>query len=81
MKKIITDIERESGFVARDPEFLPETTELDQYLEHVTQFLNTGEFVGVNYEDRVEFLKANGYAVTRANLIDSSLSVKPPKEK
>lgn len=80
MKKIITDIEIKSGFVARDPKSLPDIDKVDEFVEHVIPLLNTGEFVGVNYDDRVEFLKANGYEVTRENLIDGSLSVKQVEE-
>lgn len=80
MKNIISEIEMKTGFVARDPELLPDTTDPEEFFEHIQPLINTGEFVGVNYEDRVEWLQANGHKVTRANLIDSTLSVKPQPE-
>jgi hypothetical protein len=33
---------------------------------------------GVNFNDREKFLRDNGYEITRANLIDSSLSAIDP---
>lgn len=36
---------------------------------------------GVNWTDRTKFLENNGYAVNRKNMVDSSLSAKPPKKK
>lgn len=35
------------------------------------------EVVGVHHEDRVKFLKDNGYAVTRENMVNSELSAQP----
>lgn len=75
-KDIVTDIEIESGFVARDPKSLPKITDLEKFIEYAIPLSITGEMVGVNYPDRVEWLEANGYEVTRENLIDASLSVK-----
>ena len=41
---------------------------------------NLGEFIGVNYKDRVVFLKGNGHEVNRENLINNLLSAKPVEE-
>lgn len=79
MSKPITDIEIKTGIVARDAKDLPKTTHEQEYIEYALQFLGSGEFVGVNYPDRVEFLETNGYELTRENLVDASLSVKQEK--
>jgi hypothetical protein len=36
-----------------------------------------GQFVGVSYEDRIQFLNDNDYEVTRENIVNADLSVKP----
>lgn len=38
---------------------------------------NINDFTGVNYKDRVAFLKANKYPLTRGNLINADLSSIP----
>lgn len=43
--------------------------------------LKMHERIGVDHENRVKFLKANGYAVTRENMVNSELSVVPKKTK
>lgn len=78
-KDNITDIEKKSGFIARNKKSLPKTTDIDEFIKQVIPGIDSGEFIGVMYADRVEFLEANGYEVTRANLIDASLSVKQPE--
>lgn len=78
--QIITDIEKASGFIARNKKSLPKKiNNVDEFIDYVIPRLNNGEFVGVNYKDRVQWLEANGYEVTRAHLIDASLSTKQPE--
>ncbi len=36
--------------------------------------------LGVNHEDREQFLKDNGYELSRENLVDASLSAVPKPE-
>ena len=79
--EIVTKLEKESGIIARDPnKKLPADVKTPEQLQ-AYYFENANDFDLVDYEPRVEFLEANGYKVTRENLIDSSLSVKPPKKK
>lgn len=39
------------------------------------------ERLGVDHDSRVKFLKANGYEVTRENMVNADLSVLPKKTK
>lgn len=78
-KEIITEVEIKSGFVARNKKLLPKTTDVDEFMEYVIPRIDTAEFIGVNYKDRVEWLEANGYELTRANLINPNLSTKQPE--
>lgn len=75
-KEVITKLERETGFVAIDPKDIPSTEDSGEFMQHALK----GRFVGVNYEDRVKFLKANGYEVTRENLVNRELSVRQEEE-
>ena len=74
----ITDMEKKAGMVARDKRMLPKTKDLGEFMQYVDE--HRGNFVGVMFTDRVAFLEANDYEVTRANLIDGELSAQPPKE-
>lgn len=69
-KEIITRLEKESGFVAPDEKLLPDISDKEKFIDYA---LKNG-FIGVNYDDRVKFLEANDYKITRANLIDRELS-------
>jgi len=75
----ITKLEKDAGFVAIDPKKLPKVDTVEEFMQHY--FEHPNDFAGVDYEQRVKFLKDNGYKLTRANLIDPSLSVIPPKKK
>lgn len=73
--KTIGEWERELGRLFTQysgDELLTEITET-QALE----LLQLPTTIGVNWDDRIEFLTNNGYPITRANLVDSSLSTKP----
>lgn len=78
-KDIITPFEKQTGFVSKDPKRAATFKTVEEMQEDIP--LNSNEYVGVNYDDRVKFLKANGYDVTRKNLIDGTLSAKPPKSR
>lgn len=71
MKKIITDLEKQTGLVAHDPERTKDFKEVEQISDDY--FNNPGEYTAVNYDDRVEFLELSGYEITRENLINASL--------
>ena len=77
MKKTFNEWEKDKGAFAID-----ETKyDLNQQLteEEFLQLHAEGEgnFRGVSYDDRVKFLEDNDYPVTRENLLDPNLSVKP----
>lgn len=77
-KKLLTDIEISTGFVAIDPKDLPKTKDEAEFIAFAKENLHL--FTGVQYDDRIAFLKANDYELTRENLINPHLSSKPPKE-
>lgn len=71
-KKIVAEWEKELGqFLNGDVAGNKQVTQ-DEFIE-LTQEQG---FIGVNYELRVEWLKENGYDVTRENLTNSDLSVR-----
>lgn len=77
--KTIEQHERERNLMARDRKKYPADKKLtdDEFTEIFTGDINN--FVGVNHEDRIEFLKTNGYPVTHENMIDSELSAQLPE--
>lgn len=81
--KAIKTWEKERGIiiVADDIDLDKRVTE-DEINELITTKLNEGggQIVGVNHEDRTQFLKENGYEVTRENLINGNLSRKEAAE-
>ncbi|CAB4152049.1 hypothetical protein UFOVP585_49 [uncultured Caudovirales phage] len=76
VKKTFEEWEIVRGMYASDLE--RHKTDNDITLEEFTKIVedNMSEFVGVHLEDRLEFLKANGYETTRENLINADLSVR-----
>lgn len=76
-KKLLTDIEIATGFVAIDPKDLPKIKDEAEFVKYAKENLHL--FTGVQYDDRIAFLKANDYELTRENLINPELSAKPPK--
>lgn len=77
MSKTLAELEKERGFIAVDAT----AEELDKPVgdKKLIAMHLEGATVAVNHDHRVEFLKANGYEVTRENMVDSSLSAKPKK--
>lgn len=69
-KKTIKDWELEKGFIVRGAQPMTKLTE--QEFDDIP----AGEKVGVNHKDRVQFLKDNGYEVTRENMINVDLGAK-----
>lgn len=69
-KKTIEELEIEKGYVILGDVDLKEKLTDEEFIS----LAETNGFHGVNFEDRIKFLKDNGYEVTRENLIDSSLS-------
>ena len=78
MSDKITEQEKQAGVIAFHQGNLPKVKDADALFAHARK--HTNEFGFVNYRDRVEFLEANGYELTRENFIDSNLSVKDPEE-
>jgi len=72
--KTIKELEIAYGVVVKDIKVDPNT---NITVEEFEELILTGKTVGVNHEDRVNFLQDNGYKVTRENLIDPELSAKP----
>lgn len=74
IKRKLSEWEKEKGFVAisLDPNKVMSEEEVNE--------VSRGDVRGVNHKDRVEFLTANGYKITRENLIDTSLESVPKAE-
>lgn len=72
--KKVVDWEREKQQMVKDlgKHDLAQDTEIteDQFMELIL----AEETAPVFFEDRIKFLKENSYDVTRANMLDSSLS-------
>lgn len=49
-------------------------------LDDFREVVKSGKFIGVDHEQREQFLKENGYEVNRENLIDTSLSTKQKED-
>lgn len=73
---VITEFEKQAGVVALDEKLLPKVKTFEEFAKYVDE--HRGDFHGVMYDDRVAFLEANDYEVTRENLINWELSHKPP---
>lgn len=80
MKKTFEKWEIERGMFAKDLSLFNSSKEitLEEFNDITSNNLNV--IVGVNYKDRVQFLRANGYEVNRENLMNSELSAKPVEE-
>lgn len=74
-KKLITTLEKERGllFLGKIDEKKKLTD--DEFDELLSE--NTNNFVGVDHEGRTKFLEDNGYEITRENMVDSTLGVRP----
>lgn len=73
-KKKLTEWEREKGVLIKTAtgNALTELLTEEEFTKYITE--NFHNICGVNWTDRIEFLKQHGYEVTRANITDSSLS-------
>lgn len=69
-KKTIKDWEQEKGVIVRGAQPLTKLTEQE------FNDIPDGEKTGVNHKDRIQFLKDNGYEVTRENMINTELGAK-----
>lgn len=74
--KKIEQYEREYNLVLSDVKDPSQKVSESEFKEMVS----TLKFVGVDFEQREQFLKDNGYDVTRENLIDPTLSVKQKED-
>lgn len=75
---MISKLEKEAGIVAIEAARVEKFTSKE---ELVTDMLaNRDSYIPVNYDDRIKFLKDNGYELTRENLVDPSLSAKPAED-
>lgn len=78
-KKTFSEWEKISNMFALKPsKYGSKTMTREEFDSFVMADL--GSFQGVQYEDRVKFLKDNGHEVTRENLLASELSAKPQEE-
>lgn len=73
-KDLYTKHEEQYGIVFDIP--YKEASKLSD--DEAFELFKEGEGIGVSFEDRIKFLEDNGYEVTRENLVDPSLSTKPP---
>lgn len=71
--KTIGQHEKERNLLARDRKKYPAEKHLtdDEFTEMFTSDINN--FAGCNHDDRIAFLKANGYPVTHENMLNSEL--------
>ena len=72
--KTIEQWEKEKGLIVID-DIDPKQELSEAEFNKRYSFLGSNT-VGVNHEDRIQFLEANGYEVTRENMINSELSAK-----
>lgn len=73
--KFLTKYEKETSFVALSEKKLPKVKSVEEYLEYVGEHRN--DFAQVMLEYREEWLKTNGYEVTRENLLNADLQLQP----
>lgn len=78
MADIITKLEKETGLVAHQARRMEKITTKDELVQDYAD--NRDAYLMINYDDRVAFLEANGYKVTRRNLLNADLSSKHPPE-
>lgn len=80
IKKSFEDWEKSTGWFAIDENKIKADSQLseDEFINIIRT--SEGQFTGVSYDDRIIFLKSNGYKINRANLIDGNLSAKPLKK-
>lgn len=76
--KTISEWEKERGILFRDRQKFPANkkltdAEIDEAISDQTNH------VGMLHDERVRFLKANGYPVTHENMLNSELSQKAPE--
>lgn len=75
LKKPVTQWEKEQLMVVNIPDgdkLLDKEVTADEFKSLVDKH----NFVGVNHEDRIQFLEDNGYEVNRKNMVDPELSAK-----
>lgn len=77
-KKLITTLEKEHGIMLIGSIDVKRKYSDDEFTVLLAD--SKTEYVGVNHEDRVEFLKNNGYEVTRENMTNPELSVRQEDE-
>lgn len=76
--EIITDLEKQTGFIAIDRNNVPDAEDREEFIEIVMQDMS--KFILINYSDRIKFLNDNGYEITFENLIDASLATAQSKK-
>lgn len=70
----LTDYEKATGFVHTNNRKLPAFKSEDEFREYVGE--HSIDFLQVDFKHREKFLKDNGHAVTRENLLDANLPIK-----
>lgn len=71
MKNDITKAEKTTNMIARDAKYSRGIRKPEQLQQDALE--NPTHYVGVTYEERIEFLKKNGYEITRENIINGEL--------
>jgi len=77
----LSQYEKKFGIIATDRKKYPDTLELTDKEWDKLYEENWKDFSGVNHDDRIKFLKDNGYAVTHENMLNPELSAKPKPNK
>ena len=70
-KQIITELEKQTGFVAINRADVPDTDDREEFI--AVAINNLSKFTHVNYADRIKFLNDNNYELSFENLIDADL--------
>lgn len=80
MKLTFEEWEKERGtfYKKADDKMLEEQLTEAEFIEKVD--ISDVNWTGVSYKDRVQFLTANGYEVTRENLFDRELSARSSRD-
>lgn len=74
-KLLVTTLEKRQGVIITGDFDLSQKMTEDEFAELIRN--EKVEYVGVDHEFRVNFLKNNGYEVNRENMVDLSLTVNP----
>lgn len=74
--KSFSDLEKITGMFAVDESKFADQADMTQEDYMALVMSNPADFVGVSYDDRIKFLKENGYEVNRHNIVNADLSAR-----